>query len=86
MLKDVLRKMRKGSTDVDSIARDLDIGHGTLDAILEMGIREGYLEKTSATPSCEGCFLRGKCGMDPHGREKTEMYVLTPKGEKYAGL
>ncbi len=86
MLKDVLRRMREGSTDIDSIARDLDIGRGTLDAILEMGIREGYLEKTSAAPSCGGCFLRDKCGMGFHGRERTEMYVLTPKGEEYAGL
>lgn len=84
MLKNVLRKMLEGSTDIDSIARDLDIGRGTLDAILHMAIRDGYIEKASATPSCGGCFLRGKCGMDPHGLEKTEMYVLTPKGEKYA--
>ncbi len=86
MLKDVLLKMREGSADIDSIARDLDIDRGTLDAILEMAVREGYVEKASATPSCAGCFLRGKCGTDPRGREKTEMYVLTPEGEKYAGL
>lgn len=78
--------MRKGGVDINVVARDLDIGRGTLDAILEMGVREGYLEKAGAAPSCSGCFLLGKCGMDPHGREKTEMYVLTPKGEKYAGL
>ena len=71
MLKDVLRRMREGSADIDSIARDLDIGRGTLDAILEMGIREGYLEKTSAAPGCGGCFLRDKCGMRFHCGPKT---------------
>ena len=39
MLKDVLCRMREGSADIDSIARDLNIGRGILDAILEMGIR-----------------------------------------------
>lgn len=85
MIRKLLHRMREGSADINTMARDLGIGRGTLDAILEMAVRERYLEKASAAPSCSSCFLRGKCGMDPHEREKSEMYVLTLKGEKYAG-
>lgn len=86
MLKDVLQKMRRGATDIDSIARDLGIGRGTLDAILEMAVRERYLEKAGTTSSCGACFLGSRCKVKPSECSNTEMYIVTPQGKKYAGF
>jgi len=83
VLKDVLQKVQEGSPDIDSIARELGIGRGTLDAVLEMAVREGYLEKASATPCCSGCPLGGMCKTESSGCEGIRMYALTSDGEKY---
>ncbi len=84
MLKDVLRKMREGGTDINSIARDLDIERGTFEAILKMAVREGYVEKASAASGCGGCPLSSRCGAKPSQYDEMKIYVLTSKGEKYA--
>ena len=83
VLKDVLQKVQKGGPDIDSMAQELGIGRGTLDAVLEMAVREGYLEKASATPCCSGCPLGGMCKTKSSGRGGIRMYALTPDGEKY---
>lgn len=86
MMKKILHRMREGSVDINAMARDLGIRRDTLDAILEMAVWEGYLEKASATSSYSTCFLSGRCGVDPSECDKMEMYILTPEGEKYAGF
>lgn len=85
-MRKLLHRMRKGSADINAIARDLDIRRGTLEAILEMAVRGGYLEKANAASSCGACFLSGRCGVDPSECNKTEIYILTPEGKKYGGF
>lgn len=85
MMKKVLHRMRKCGVDINAVARDLDIGRGTLDAILEMAVREGHVEKASAASGCGGCPLSSRCGVKPSQYDEMKMYVLTPRGKKYAG-
>jgi len=83
-MRKILRRMREGSGDINAVARDLGIGRGTLDAILEMAVREEYAGKADVSSGCGGCLLSGKCEVEPSQCDKIGMYVLTPKGEKYA--
>ena len=85
MIRKILRRMMEGG-DINSIARDLGIERGTLDAILEMAVRGGYLEKVDVSSSCNACFLHRTCRIEPPECDKTEMYIITPKGERYAGF
>jgi len=82
-MRKLLHRMREGGADINAVAQDLGIGRGTLDAILEMAVREGYLEKASIRSNCGGCPLHGTCGVEPSECDKTEMYIVTPKGEKF---
>lgn len=85
MMKKVLSRVGKGGVDIDKLAQGLDIGMGTLNAILEMSVARGYIEKVDVSSSCSGCPLSSECKMKLSDCDKTEVYVLTPKGEKYVG-
>lgn len=83
MIRKLLHRMREGGADINAMTRDLGIGRGTLDAILEMAIMEGYLKKVSIRSNCGGCPLRGTSGVEPSECDKTEIYIVTPEGEKF---
>jgi hypothetical protein len=75
--------MREGG-DLNAVARDFDMTRETLGAILEMSIREGYLKKVDVR-FCGACPLGGMCKVEPSECDKTRIYIVTPKGEEYAG-
>ncbi len=60
MLRKVLKLLDKKSGNTDSLARDLNVGRGTIEAVLEMAVREGYLEKTEICNDCSNCPLGDK--------------------------
>jgi len=83
MMKKVLRRIREGS-EMGTVARDLGLERDTLQAILEMAVREGYLEKVEPVSRCTNCFFWKGCVQRGGQAEKARTYVLTPKGEESA--
>ncbi|MFW5933062.1 MAG: hypothetical protein ACOCSH_02850 [Candidatus Hadarchaeota archaeon] len=83
MMKKVLKLLDEGSGNTDSLARDLDVGRGTIEAVLEMATREGYVEKTEICNGCSNCPLGDKCGRNISESNSVEIYTLTPKGGEH---
>jgi len=83
MIKKVLRRIREGG-EMSTVARDLGLERGTLQAILEMAVKEGYVEKVEPALGCANCSFWKTCVQRGEQAEKARMYVLTPKGEEFA--
>ena len=83
MIKKVLRRIREGG-EMGAVARDLGLKRGTLQAILEMAVREGYVEKVEPVSGCTNCSFWKSCVRRGGRAEKASMYVLTLKGEEFA--
>lgn len=82
MLGKILQRVRESSGGINSIAQDLDIGKGTLDAVLEVAVERGYMKKIHISSSCGGCALSKQCNVKPSECDKTKVYFLTRKGEE----
>ena len=82
MIKKMLLLMGKG-LDVEAIAKKLGIARGTIEAVLESAVREGYLERVRLPSGCSGCPLYRACRVEGVQSGGGVMYILTPRGEEY---
>ncbi|MHA1958652.1 MAG: FeoC-like transcriptional regulator [Candidatus Thorarchaeota archaeon] len=69
------------------IANEMGISIETLEDILKLLLRKGYLDSADCAPSerssCVHCPSSGNCGTP---EETGLVYYITPKGRKYAGV
>ncbi|MFP4005665.1 MAG: hypothetical protein ACLFUR_02980 [Candidatus Hadarchaeia archaeon] len=83
MMRKVLRSVEKDSSNTDLLARGLDIGRRTVDAILEKAVKEGYAEEINGNTSCNECPLSNICRKTSSECNGLKMYILTSKGREY---
>ena len=73
----ILRRMRKGTCTVKTLAHDLDMGERTVEAILSFMVHDGYIEDVSCSNTCRLCPM--SCNQDA----SIKMYTLTSKSIEY---
>lgn len=83
MIKRILQRVKEDCGSVNLLARDLDSGRETVEAILERAVREKYLERVSISSDCSTCPIGSKCEGELSKCDGVEMYILTSKGREY---
>ncbi|MFW6376200.1 MAG: FeoC-like transcriptional regulator [Thermoplasmatota archaeon] len=74
--KSIIKKIRDGKSSLE-ISRDLDMGLGTVKAMIDSLEYQGYLEEVNCDTKCSACPMG--CSSS---KTQYKMYKVTEKGEE----
>lgn len=82
MLKKVLKQLKEGANNKNTINKNLNISNRLIEAIFDTALRKNYIKKVSFNGQCENCPFNTTCSIDSEECSTIETYKLTNKGKK----
>lgn len=83
MIRKALRLLDRGNCNTSSLALELEVSRGTLNAVLGTALREGYIEKMMVCSDCSNCLLCSNRKEEISEVDKVGTYLLASKGRRY---